>query len=174
MNSSRFSIEPITPDAANIEALASLLVETVAGGASVSFMHPLSMDRARAFWTDALAAAQRGERVVLGAFADARLAGTVSLFTDMPENQQHRAEIGKLMTCGAFRNKGAATALMHAAESRAAAAGRTLIVLDTAEMGGAAGLYEKLGYQRAGVIPDFASLPQGGLCGTVIFWKRVA
>lgn len=173
MNATELVIEPITSNAVNIDALASLLVDTVAGGASVSFMHPLSMERARAFWTDALTSAGRGERVVLGGFAEGCLAGTVSLFTDMPENQPHRAEIGKLMTHAAFRHKGVATALMRAAEACARAAGRSLIVLDTSQEGGAAVLYEKLGYQRAGIIPDFAHLPHGGLCGTLIFWKRL-
>jgi hypothetical protein len=49
-----------------ISALAETLMETVASGGSVSFMHPLATDVAAAFWTTSLAAAEAGGRVVLG------------------------------------------------------------------------------------------------------------
>jgi hypothetical protein len=37
--------------ATEIRGLAELLIDCVAGGASVSFMHPLSPEKATAFWT---------------------------------------------------------------------------------------------------------------------------
>ena len=67
-----------------------------------------------------------------------------------------------------------ATALMRAAERVAVEQGRTLLVLDTAVEGGAASLYERLGYTLTGVIPDYALKPHGGLTGTMIYWKRLA
>jgi ribosomal protein S18 acetylase RimI-like enzyme len=154
-------------------ALGELLVETVACGGSVSFMHPLAIDQACAFWQDSLGSAARGERVVLGAFDGDDLIGTVTLQLKLPANQPHRAEIAKMMTRLAHRNRGVATALMHAAEQLALAHGRTLLVLDTAEEGGAAGLYERLGFQLTGIIPDYALKPHGGLTGTMIYWKRI-
>jgi ribosomal protein S18 acetylase RimI-like enzyme len=153
--------------------LSDILIEVVANGGSVSFMHPLAREAADAFWDTALAAAARDARIILGAWDGPVLAGTVTLLLDWPPNQPHRAEIGKLMTKVAYRGKGAATALMQIAEALAVERGRTLIVLDTAVEEGAAPLYEKLGYTRAGEIPDYALKPHGGLTGTILFWKRI-
>ena len=101
------------------------------------------------------------------------LAGTVTLLLDWPPNQPHRAEIAKLMTRPSHRGRGVAVALMRAAEAAAVQRARTLLVLDTATEGGAAGLYERLGWRLAGEIPDFALKPHGGLTGTLIYWKRI-
>ncbi|MDG4874706.1 GNAT family N-acetyltransferase [Mesorhizobium sp. WSM4935] len=166
-------IQALSDDAATIAMLADLLIETVAAGGSVSFMHPLSAEAARDFWRKSLAAAARGERAVLGAWRGGALAGTVTLLLDFPPNQPHRAEIAKLMTGRDYRGKGVATRLMRAAEELAVETGRTLLVLDTASEEGAAGLYEKLGFTLTGEIPDFALKPHGGLTGTLIYWKRI-
>lgn len=166
-------IRPLAPDDSAIDALACLLVETVAGGGSVSFMHPLAPERATAFCRAALEAAARGERVVLGAFMAGELAGTVTLQLAMPENQPHRAEIAKMMTRPAFRGRGIASALLVEAERLARQAGRTLLVLDTASDGGASGLYEKHGFVFCGEIPDYALKPHGGLTATRLYCKRL-
>jgi ribosomal protein S18 acetylase RimI-like enzyme len=154
-------------------ALSGLLVETVANGGSVGFMHPLLADAADRFWESTLAAAERGERIVLGAFDGEALVATVSLQLALPPNQPHRAEIAKMMTRISHRHRGIATALLRAAEALARKHGRTLLVLDTAEDGGASPLYEGFGFQLTGVIPDFAFKPHGGLTGTRIYWKRI-
>jgi GNAT superfamily N-acetyltransferase len=168
-----FIIEPLAATAPTLAALADILVATVAAGGSVHFMHPLDPSEARAFWEKALAAAARGERVVLGAFADGALVATVSLLLDSPPNQPHRAEIGKMMTHPLHRGCGAATALLIAAERLAQKRGRSLLTLDTAAEDGASRLYEKMGYTLAGEIPDYAYKPHGGLTGTKIYWKRI-
>ena len=155
------------------EMLADLLVETVASGGSVSFMHPLARATAEAFWLGSLAAAERGERIVFGAWEGDGLVGTVTLLLDLPENQPHRAEIAKMMTRVSHRGRGIATALLHAAEAVAIEKGRTLLVLDTARDEGAAGLYERQGFTLTGEIPDYALKPHGGLTGTLIYWKRI-
>lgn len=166
-------IHPLEASEAVVAALAGILIETVAGGGSVSFMHPLARETARAFWADALAAADRGERIVLGAFDGETLAGTVTLLLDLPPNQPHRAEIAKLMTGESYRGRGIATELMHAAEAEAVKRSRTLLVLDTAEEDGASKLYERLGFTYAGRIPDYALKPHGGLTATMLYWKRL-
>jgi ribosomal protein S18 acetylase RimI-like enzyme len=159
---------------ASVEAmLADLLVETVASGGSVSFMHPLAPETAAAFWSSALAAAERGERVVFGAWDGDAIVGTVTLLLDLPPNQPHRAEIAKMMTRVSHRGRGIASALLRAAEAAAVEKGRRLLVLDTARDEGAAGLYERLGYTLTGEIPDYALKPHGGLTGTLIYWKRL-
>ena len=169
-----FSVVTLSAEPETITALADLLIETVANRGSIGFMHPVSPAKAVAFWGAALAAAERGQRVVLGAFEERVLVGTVSLLLDCPENQPHRGEIAKMMTALRYRGQGVATALLAAAERIAVDRGRTLLTLDTAEQEGAAGLYEKMGYQRTGLIPDFALMPYGGLTGTIVYWKRIA
>lgn len=171
--SSDIQIAILSASPAMCGALAQILVETVADGGSVSFMHPLPLVVAEQFWAHALDAAGRGERVILGAFDAGALVATVTLTLDLPPNQPHRAEIGKMMTRISHRHRGIATALMRAAEAEARARGRTLLVLDTAEDGGAAPLYESLGFTLAGLIPDFALKPHGGLTGTLLYWKRL-
>jgi len=171
MNS--LEIRALDYDAKTIGMLAALLVETVAAGGSVSFMHPLSADAAHEFWRKSLAAAARGERALLGAWDGGALVGTVTLLLDCPPNQPHRAEIAKLMIRLDCRGKGVATRLMLAAEKLAVEKGRTLLVLDTAAEEGAAGLYEKLGFTLTGEVPDYALKPHGGLTGTLIYWKRI-
>lgn len=166
-----FVIKPITATPDHIAALSDLLIATVAGGGSVSFMHPLERDEAERFWKHALACAVQGERIILGAFEGEVLAGTVSLFLIQAANQLHRAEIGKLMTAMDYRGQGVATLLMQAAEAKALEHGRTHLLLDTATEGGAAALYDRLGFKLVGEIPDFALKPHGGLTGTLFFWK---
>ncbi|HEY2596351.1 MAG TPA: GNAT family N-acetyltransferase [Chloroflexota bacterium] len=167
------NIVPLTRTPETVTALADLLRETVAAGGSVSFMHPLAHDTAAAFWTKSLTAADAGERVVLGALEDGQLIATVTLLLDCPPNQPHRGEIAKMMTRVSRRGRGIARALMIEAERIAVERGRTLLTLDTAEDEGAGPFYEKLGFIRAGVIPDYAYKPYGGLCGTIIYWKRI-
>lgn len=154
-------------------ALEALLIEVVAAGGSVGFMHPLAPGDARRFWKRSLAAAGRGERIVLGAWDGPVLAGTVSLLLDCPPNQPHRAELAKLMTSPAWRGRGVASALVREAERLALAHRRSILVLDTAVDGGASELYERLGFALAGTIPDYALKPHGGLTGTHIYWKRL-
>src|SRR5258706_13172808 len=136
-------------------------------------MHPLALEVADTFWEGSLAAAARGERIVLGAFNGESIVGTVTLLLDCPPNQPHRAEIAKLMTRVSHRGRGIAKALMQAAEGIAIERSRTLLVLDTAVEGGASELYEGLGYTAAGRCPRYAFKPHGGLTGTRIYWKRI-
>ncbi|MFN4314068.1 MAG: GNAT family N-acetyltransferase [Chitinophagaceae bacterium] len=160
-------------NASHTDALAALLIDTVANGGSVSFMHPLAINEAHKFWTGALQDAMEGKRIILGAVDNKELLGTVSLLLDCPPNQPHRAEIAKMMTKFSHRGQGIARRLLQEAEQRALDAGRWLITLDTAEDEGASGFYEKQGYHRTGLIPDFALKPHGGLTGTIIYWKKL-
>ena len=153
--------------------LSDMLIETVANGGSVSFMHPLAPEAADAFWRDALASAERGERIVFGAFDEENLVGTVTLLLSLPPNQPHRAEIAKMMTRISHRHRGIASALLQAAEHAAVERGRWLLVLDTAVDEGASGLYERMGFKLSGIIPEYALRPHGGLTGTMIYWKRI-
>ncbi len=176
---SAMRIAALTNQAEVIAALSDLLIEVVAHGGSVSFMDPLARDVAEAFWKDSLARAAAGGRVVLGAWEGddqsgiATLVGTVTLELATPPNQPHRAEIAKLMTRVRRRGRGIARSLMLEAERIAVERGRTLLVLDTAAEEGAAAFYERLGYQRVGIIPGYALKPHGGLTATIIYFKAI-
>ncbi|ADV66097.1 GNAT family N-acetyltransferase [Deinococcus maricopensis] len=166
-------IRPLHATPETLARLRDLLIVTVAEGGSVGFMHPLTPDAATAFWDRALSGAARGERIILGAWEGEALLGTVTLILDCPPNQPHRAEIAKMMTHPGARRRGAATALLQAAEALAVQHARTLLVLDTASDGGASSLYERLGFVFAGEIPDYALKPHGGLTGTRLYYKRI-
>jgi GNAT superfamily N-acetyltransferase len=159
---------------AQVAALADVLIDCVADGASVSFMHPLSTEKAQAFWRDVGHAVARGERALWVAEDedDAGIVGTVQLVLGQPENQPHRADVSKLLVHQRARRLGLGAALMHAAEHAAREAGKTLLVLDTAS-DEAARLYSRLGWQVCGVVPNFALWPHGGLCATTFFYRQL-
>lgn len=167
------SIRPVVPSPSAIARLAEILAEVVAANGSVHFMDPIPHGEAEAYWRKALEGEEAGDRVVLGAFLETVLAGTVTLFLDTPPNQPFRAEIWKLMVSPVYRSLGLARSLMKEAERLARERGRTLLTLDTAVEGGASELYESLGWTRVGVIPDYAFKPKGGLVGTAIYYKKI-
>ncbi len=150
-----------------------MLLDCVEGGASVSFMHPLSRVKALEFWQRVLRSAARGERVVLVAeeVRGGAVVGTVQVILGTPENQPHRADVAKMLVHRRARRHGLGAALIRAAEDVARAAGRTLLVLDTVTGGDAERLYERLGWNRCGVIPGYALMPRGGLCDTTVFYR---
>jgi GNAT superfamily N-acetyltransferase len=158
-------------DHTHIAALASLLIDCVEGGASVSFMLPLTRDRAEAFWRRVAQGVAAGERALLVAEDATGLCGTVQLLLAQPENQPHRADLAKMLVHRRARRRGLGAELMQAAESTARECGKTLLVLDAVTGGDAARLYERLGWVRVGDIPDYALFPQGGYCGTTVYYR---
>ena len=160
---------------APISQLADVLEDCVAGGASVSFMLPFHRDTAIAFWQGVARSAAAGERRVLAAIDDKdTVIGTVQLIVDLPENQPHRAEVAKLLVHSRGRRRGIAAALMAELERLAAAGNKTTLVLDTATGSGAETFYSRCGWQRVGVIPAFALMPDGKMTGTTLFYKQLA
>ena len=153
--------------------LADVLVDCVEGGASVSFMHPLSLPKALAFWRRVARDIESGARALLVAEDETGIVGTVQLVLDQPENQPHRADISKMLVHRSARRRGIGAALMRAAEDEARRSGKSLLVLDTAS-GDAERLYARLGWTLAGIIPDYALWPQGGPCSTSIYYRKLA
>jgi GNAT superfamily N-acetyltransferase len=174
MTAAGFCVERLRAlDEAQIDALAEVTIDCVEGGASVGFMDPLSRERAVAFWQRVARGVQTGERALL-AGSDARgVCGTVHLVLGQPENQPHRADLTKMLVHRRARRQGLGAALLVAAESVARECGKTLLVLDTASAE-AERLYARQGWQRVGVIPDYALLPRGGLCATTLFYRELA
>jgi GNAT superfamily N-acetyltransferase len=162
-------------DPASIAALSEILIDCVDGGASVSFMQPLTRSRADNFWRGVAAGVAAGERLLLVARDQhGEIVGTVQVVLSQPENQPHRADVAKLLVHRKARRAGLGAALVTAAEDFAARAGKSLLVLDTVSGSPAEQLYKQLGWQVSGIIPDYALWPDGGLCATTIFYKRIA
>jgi GNAT superfamily N-acetyltransferase len=156
---------------AAIPALAELLVDAVAGNASLNFMAGVTVDEAAAWWWTRAEDARSGWLTQFVAVDGDRIVGSTVLVRARNPNAPHRAEIGKVIVARSHRRRGIAAALMTAAEDRARADGRWLVMLDTVTGSAAARLYESLGWQRAGEIPFFALEPDGNLVGTTYYWK---
>ncbi|HTJ46095.1 MAG TPA: GNAT family N-acetyltransferase [Kofleriaceae bacterium] len=157
----------------DLRQLATLLVDVVDDGASVSFLPPLAREDALAFW-------RRQQLADGGAFViardpdDDRIDGVVMLVPAWAPNQRHHAEVAKLLVHPRARRRGLANTLMQALEDHAERAGFSLITLDTWRDGAADALYRARGFVAVGAIPDYAKLADGRLCDTVIFYKRLS
>jgi len=158
---------------AHIDGLADVLIDCVEGGASVSFMYPLSREHAVAFWRQVAQGVAAGQRAVLVAEDGHGICGTVQLVLAQPDNQPHRADLAKMLVHRRARRQGLGAELMRAAEATARACGKTLLVLDAVTDGDAARLYERLGWVRVGEIPGYALWPRGGLCGTTYYYREL-
>ncbi|MBJ3776195.1 GNAT family N-acetyltransferase [Acuticoccus mangrovi] len=158
------SIEALDVEAfdAALPALAEVLQACVAGGASVNFVCPFSLEEARAFFLDKVRpAVVAGHRVVLAAWVDGEIVGTVQLACDTPPNQPHRADVTKLLVHPKARRRGIGRHLMEALHEAARARGRSLLTLDTLVGDAAEPLYVSVGYRRVGPIPGYSLAPDG-------------
>ena len=160
-------------DDRHIDELTTVLVDCVEGGASVNFMLPFSRDRVRAFWRQVAEGVATSARALLIAEDAQGICGTVQLILAQPENQPHRADLTKMLVHRCARRQGLGEALLRAVEGTARECGKTLLVLDAVTGGDAERLYRRLGWQCVGVIPDYALMPQGGLCDTTVFYRKI-
>ncbi|MDQ3163383.1 MAG: GNAT family N-acetyltransferase [Actinomycetota bacterium] len=158
---------------AQLDALARVLHDCVAGGASVGYLAPFSQAQARGAFEVFAGEVEQRRRLLLGAFANTELVGTVQVVLATPPNQPHRAEIARLLVHRSARRRGIAQLLMERAEAEARAEGKTLLVLDAVTGDNAERLYGRLGWTKVGVIPGYALFPDGRLCDTTIFWKSL-
>jgi GNAT superfamily N-acetyltransferase len=157
-----------------IAELSDVLIDCVEGGASVSFMLPITREKAERFWRGNAESVARGERIVLAAEdANASIIGTVTLILNLPENQPHRADVAKMLVHRRARKRGVGAALLAAAERAALSAGKWLLVLDTVTGTAAERLYVRRGWQRCGEIPNYALWPDGRLCPTTVYYKKL-
>lgn len=157
-----------------IQALSEVLIDCVEGGASVSFMFPMTRAKAEAFWNGVAASVGRGERVVIAAEDSAgAIVGTAQVIWAQPENQPHRADVAKMLVHRRARKQGVGAALLVAAERAAMEAGKTLLVLDTVTNTDAYRMYSRQGWQRVGEIPSYALWPDGRPCPTTVFYKSL-
>ncbi|AFL54614.1 ribosomal protein S18 acetylase RimI-like enzyme [Sinorhizobium fredii] len=157
-----------------LPALAEVLADCVEGGASVGFMQPFGPQDAVPFWEGIAAAVGRAETVLIVAEVDGRAVGTVQLGVSTMPNQPHRADIKKLLVHRDARGLGLARRLMEKAEAEARKRGRRVLVLDTATGEPAEAIYERFGWLRAGVVPDYALMPDGRYCATTFLYKHLS
>ncbi len=155
-----------------LPALCDILIDCVEGGASVGFVLPMTTAKAAAFWDGVFESLDSGDTVLLAALSPDGPDGTVQLQKPTKENQPHRADVSKLLVHRRARNHGLGEQLMRAIETVAARENRRVLVLDTATPE-AERLYERLGWQRCGAIPDYALMPDGSLCATTYYWKHL-
>jgi GNAT superfamily N-acetyltransferase len=170
------TVQSVDPAAAAscVEGLADVLIDCVEGGASVGFMAPLSRDRATAFFRGVSAAVARGERVLFIARDSQRhIVGTVQLITALPENQPHRGDVTKMLVHRRARRRGVAQRLLAALELEARARGKSVLVLDSVTGGDAERVYQRAGWQRAGIVPKYALMPTGEFCATTFHFKHL-
>ncbi len=168
-----FTIRTLTATEAEarIGELADILVDCVAGGASVSFMASLTDAEALSFWRKAICGVASGERILLVAESGGRFLGTVQVVSASVPNQPHRSDLAKMLVHREGRNRGIGEALLRAAEDASMKAGWWLMVLDTVDGSAGCRLYTREGWIRVGLIPNYALWPDGQLCGTVYFYK---
>ena len=159
--------------AACVQPLADVLLDCVQGGASVGFMLPLPREKALAFWQRVADGVVKGERALLVAQDAQGICGTVQLVLAQPDNQPHRADVAKMLVHRRARRQGVAQRLMEALDQTAREEGKHVLVLDTVTGGDAERLYQRAGWQRVGVVPNFALMPTGEFCGTTFFYKVV-
>jgi GNAT superfamily N-acetyltransferase len=169
------SIERLGRDAApgDVHDLALLLVDAIESGAGVSFLAGVTRQEAEAWWRSVLASSPQ-RAIILVARSAEGIVGTVQLQPAWAPNQPHRADVAKLIVHRRARKRGIAHALMRALERAAADAGFTLLLLDTCKGYDAERLYTSTGWVRVGEVPGFALNPDGSLCDTVFFYKRLA
>lgn len=156
-----------------IRGLSDVLIDCVEGGASVSFMLPMSRAKADAYWQSMSESLALGDRAVLAAEDEQGVVGTIQVILKQPENQPHRGDVAKMLVHRRARRKGVGAALLAAAEQRALAAGKTLLVLDTVTDSDGYRLYSRHGWQRVGEIPNYALWPDGRPCPTTVFYKAL-
>ncbi|WP_018899085.1 GNAT family N-acetyltransferase [Rhizobium sp. 2MFCol3.1] len=159
---------------AAIPDLCDVLVDCVDGGASVGFMQPYTREDAEPYWRTVAESVATGATLLFVAEVEGRVLGTVQIGAAQMPNQPHRADLKKLLVHRAARGKGLARLLMRAAEEEAARRDKTILVLDTATGSDAEAIYPRLGWERVGVIPDYALWPEGGFCASTFFYKRIA
>ncbi|TDX77797.1 ribosomal protein S18 acetylase RimI-like enzyme [Neorhizobium sp. R1-B] len=154
--------------------LSEILSDCINGGASVGFMLPFEPSDATGYWQEIADAVEKGSIILAVAEVEGRVVGTVQVGLASKPNQPHRGDLMKLLVHRSARGLGLSRKLMDVVEAEAARRGRTLLVLDTATGSEAESIYPRFGWERVGVIPDYAMWPQGGFCGTTLFYKRVA
>ncbi|KAJ3917406.1 acyl-CoA N-acyltransferase [Lentinula edodes] len=181
-----------------VPQLATLLKSCIDNNITMNFIQPFSIEDASAFWLSAEEnVVQRKQFVIIAQesqgssedeadYNDSRheqhvlesrtpiILGCVILYLAQLPNAKHRAEVGKLIVGREHRKRGIGKMLLDRMEDEARKHGRKILVLDTETGSGAELFYERLGYSKAGVIPDASLAPDGKrYTSYTYFYKRL-
>ena len=167
-----FKIQLLSDISNNEKSLCDLLIDAVESGASIGFLSDIKREQAYEYWININKQLQKNKYLFV-AYLDKQLVGSIQLqLAEMP-NAKHRAEVQKLFVLQNWRNKGIAKILIESLETKARQLGIKLLVLDTRKGDVAENLYQKLGYERAGEIPEYVFESDGHLSATVLFYKKI-
>ncbi len=166
------ALEAAEFDAA-LPALATLVIDAVDSGASVNFLAAATLEQAAEWWRRRRDDVLDGVTTVFVARDAGKIVGSTILERVRNQNAQHRAEIGKVIVHSAWRRRGLGRRLMAAAEERARADGRWMLLLDAEAAAPAASFYRALGWNLLGVVPQHSRRPDGTLADTAFFWKAL-
>jgi len=157
----------------DLRGLASLLVDAVESGAAVSFLAPLTLERAEDWWRRIIAASD-SRSIFLVARDGEAIVGSVQLHPASAPNQPHRAEIAKLLVHRQNRRMGLGAKLMQSIEDAARRAGFSLLTLDAKRGAAAEQLYRNMGWTLVGTIPRYALDTDGATPhDAVIYYKEL-
>ncbi|HEV8461332.1 MAG TPA: GNAT family N-acetyltransferase [Gaiellaceae bacterium] len=156
----------------HLDALAQLLLDAHETGMALGLAAPLTIDSARAAYENTAERLSQ-DRILLAAFDDDELVGAVQLSRADAGNGRHRAEVQRLVVRGDHRGRGVGRALMEAVVDEARKRELKLLWLTTHADTAADRIYERLGWSRAGVIPDYAELPNGELAANAFFYVQL-
>jgi GNAT superfamily N-acetyltransferase len=157
----------------SVDGLAQLLLDAHEAGMALGLAAPLDRDGAASAYRDAAARLEPGERILLAAIEEGEVVGAVQLDRSEAGNGRHRGEVRRLVVRADRRGTGVGRALLEAVVSAAESLGLRLLWLSTHEGTEADRIYERLGWTRAGVIPDYAVLPSGTLAGNAFYFLRL-
>jgi len=153
--------------------LVELTLDAVSAGASINFLAEVTAAQAAAWWEARIGSVAAGQTSPFVAVLDGRVVGCALLMRSANQNSPHRAEIAKVIVHRAARRCGVGRALMLAAENRARADGRWMLVLDTVTGSAADALYRSLGWHETGTVPDYALNTAGQPEAATFFWKHL-
>jgi acetyltransferase len=174
MTAMQINIRRITQDEpALISELAFLLIDAVRNGASVGFLDNITTQEAEQYWQSVMQSVADSTLWLWVAEQNDQVLGTVQLSPCLKPNGRHRAELCKLLVLSAAQGRGISTRLMQAAEGHARKKNLKLLFLDTHTGSKAELMYQHWGWTKSGLIPNYATTPNGELCSTTIFYKHI-
>jgi GNAT superfamily N-acetyltransferase len=151
--------------------LSALLKACIDEGAPLPFILPASLQQARTYWRDVARGVATGSRVLLAAWADGALAGTVQLDLGTSSTRPHRAGLDMLLVDPSMRRRGIARSLVAAAEHASTERGRWLLTSQTSAGSVSEALLRGLGWQEWGRVADYM-LDTSGALREAVFLKR--
>lgn len=153
--------------------IASLLLDSIASGASMGYQQALSLEEAESTFYHLRGVLDKGEVLMWIARDEQGLMGTVRLELCNEPDGLNRAVIKSLLVHHRVRRHGIARQLINALEKSAIARHRGLLSLDIQAGTPAEAFYRAQGYRCLGELPDYICSNDGYYHPGVIYYKRL-